>query len=281
MSRFRNWCWTYNNYVNVEELEEKLKKVCNYFIYGYEVGKRRGTPHLQGYLELKNPKSLEGGMKKIHPTIYWDQRRGTQEEAIIYCKKGEDVVEWGTKASQGKRSDIDNVKQWVKEGKTMSYICENASSYQSMKTAEFMLKYQKPKAIVREVTWLYGPSGTEKTKQAFEELPDAAFVSMKNGFIIGYDGEEEVIIDDLRKDDIKYNELLRMLDRYPHTVNVKGGSRAWNAKRIFITSPHHPKTFSSREESKQILRRITTLKCTEVKGNISTLTSNDEEDFEI
>lgn len=68
-----------------------------------------------------------------------------------------------------------------------------------------------------------------------------------------------MIIDDYRASFCQFNELLRMLDRYPYQVQCKGSTVQFNAKRIFITTPKDPReTWSSRtsEDIAQLERRI-------------------------
>ena len=51
--RCHNWCFTLNNYTAEEE--EKLKGELpgvKYIVFQRERGHEKGTPHLQGYLEL-------------------------------------------------------------------------------------------------------------------------------------------------------------------------------------------------------------------------------------
>ena len=53
--RSRNYCFTINNY-STEDLEHlacNVSDICNYLICGFEVGEK-GTPHIQGYCNLKN-----------------------------------------------------------------------------------------------------------------------------------------------------------------------------------------------------------------------------------
>ena len=52
MDRAAAWCYTLNNYT--EEEKENLWKEGTYQIQGYEKGSN-GTPHIQGYIEFKNP----------------------------------------------------------------------------------------------------------------------------------------------------------------------------------------------------------------------------------
>ena len=65
-----------------------------YLIYGREVGDE-GTPHLQGYVQLKKITRLTG-MKKLHPTAHWEVAKGTEEQNRTYCSKEGDFQEFGT-----------------------------------------------------------------------------------------------------------------------------------------------------------------------------------------
>lgn len=55
MSKGLYWTFTLNNYTAEEEgsMMDALAEQCIYLIVGKEVGEE-GTPHLQGYLGLKN-----------------------------------------------------------------------------------------------------------------------------------------------------------------------------------------------------------------------------------
>lgn len=57
---------------------------------------------------------------------------------------------------------------------------------------------------------------------------------------------------------MKINELLKLIDRYPHRLELKGGFRQMLSKKIYITSIMHPKDIYnlSEEHVKQLLRRI-------------------------
>ena len=109
------------------------------------------------------------------------------------------------------------------------------------------------------VFWFYGPTGTGKSFAAMEYAKDAYWKMGGNKWWDGYDGQSDVIIDDYRKDLCTFNELLRLLDRYPLLVERKGGSMQFLAKRIFITSPFSPSgVWEGRieEDLAQLMRRI-------------------------
>lgn len=51
----------------------------------------------------------------------------------------------------------------------------------------------------------------------------------------GYTGQRNVIIDDFYGW-IAYDEMLRITDRYPHQVEIKGGFMEFRSERVFVTS---------------------------------------------
>lgn len=280
--KFRNVCFTMFDF-KINELQEKLQEACTYYVIGKERCPNTGKRHLQGYCEFKNPRKP----KKVLGECHFETRKGTAEEAANYCKKEENFLEWGTISRQGTRSDIDTVRDWVNKGETMHYITQNATSYQSMKCAELIHKYIKPKSRNPRVWWIYGPSGTGKTELAYELAGEEAYCYGDTGdFWDGYQGETNIIFDDLRPNDIKFNVLLRLLGKFPARVNVKGTSMAFKGETICITAPFHWKYYvPGNEDPYQLERRIIiTYKTkkgekpiicgTEVEGNTKASTSD-------
>lgn len=258
------WCFT--NYDLNVNYSEWLGQGASYVCWGIEKCPETGNIHHQGYVEfIKNVslgKTDRSFLKKLHKTIHWEKRKGTCEQAIKYCEKDGDFHEVGDRPNkeQGHRTDLDDVKQMVKEGKPMSEIAELCTSYQGLRMAEKLKEYITVKRNwVPEVFWYYGPTGCGKSKRAFEEAGENAWISGKDlRWWQGYDGHENVIFDDFRGDFCKFHELLRILDRYPYTVEVKGGSRQLVAKKIWITCPLHPTdVYKNQEDIEQLLRRIT------------------------
>lgn len=256
MAQGKFWCFTsFDLEINYEAWG------ADYLIYGIEECPETKKIHHQGYAEWPSNMRINA-LKKLHGSVHWEKRVGTAEQAIAYCEKDGRWCELGTRPmkKQGARSDIDAVRAMVIAGKGMKDIVEVCSGFQAMRFAEKLLEHREAKRNWKtEVIWLYGPTGTGKTKRAFEEAGPDAWISGKNlKWWQGYDAHEHVIVDDFRGDFCTFHELLRILDRYPYTVEVKGGSRQLLAKKIWITCPWHPSDVYNKgdEEVGQLLRRI-------------------------
>jgi len=256
----QNYAFTWNNY-SEDALIMLSEIVCEYVVYGKEIAPTTGTPHLQGFIKFKNDRSVKAVRKlflgaSIKPCFSSDVNN------VNYCTKENDFVERGTRPTgQGKRSDLDIIRDLIQEDPKMRKVVNVATSYQSVKMAEQILKYhEKPRNWKCEVYWFWGSTGTGKSETAYEMCdPNDTYTAMSTAkWFDGYDSHSDVIIDDMRKDFCKFHELLRLLDRYAFKVETKGGTRQFRAKRIFITSCYPPDIlFETREDIQQLLRRIT------------------------
>jgi len=270
--QLRNFCFTLNNWTDEEITTIKTIKF-KYLIYGKEVGES-GTPHLQGYMELAGRRDFDS-IKKIIPRMHIEVRRGTAKEASDYCKKDGNFEEEGEISKQGDRKDIVAAYDAAKSGVRMEEFMDSCPSYQNLRIFEKAVSvYQKKRDFKPEVYWLYGPTGSGKTRYVVEKEKDL-WISGKNlRWWDGYENQEATLFDDFRKDFCTFHELLRILDRYPMTVEVKGGHRVLNSKRMYITSCFNPEEiYHVREDIAQLLRRITEIRhvtkvdVTEVGGN--------------
>lgn len=82
--RVRHFCFTLNNYTEAE-----ITNLCHalsegYYVFQKETGKN-GTPHLQGFVSYKNPRTING-MKRINRRIHWEAARNINA-AKDYCWK--------------------------------------------------------------------------------------------------------------------------------------------------------------------------------------------------
>ena len=260
-ARTYNWFLTINNYTE-EELKFAHEWKCDYMIIADEVGEECETPHLHLYFEMKNQQRFST-LKKKFPRANIQPAKGNALQNLKYLSKQNLIYESGAPKKKGERTDLAKAKSILKDTGKMSEVVIEATSYQSVRMCECILKYHEAKRKWKpEVRWYYGETGSGKSRTAYEESGDDVYTAGKTiKWWEGYDGNENIIIDDFRKDFCCFHELLKLLDRYPYRVECKGGSRQLLSKQIIITSAYHPKhIYGGREDIKQLLRRIDKIK---------------------
>jgi len=204
--------------------------------------------------------------------------RGTIQQAVDYCSKEETrdpnagfgFTETGTRplcaGTAGGRSDLAAVVEAIKAQVPLRELADQFTEqyiHYNRGIERTIGLLSKPRDFKTEVFWYYGSTGSGKSRAASDEAPSAYWKNPVNKWWDGYQGEEDVIIDDYRPDFCTFSSLLRLFDRYPMQVEAKGSSVQFVAKRIFITTPKNPNdTWSNRsdEDIAQLTRRITEVK---------------------
>lgn len=263
-------------FARIAQLGEFVKHV-KYMTHGTETCPTTGTEHLQLFFVFKNDQSLANLRAKFTAffgfpqTIAWKKADSNADECIEYCQKdGKNIVEFGSRPKgKGARSDLLAVSESIKAGANMCELFElHPSSF--LKFAPGMQRaialQAKPRDWKTEVFWIHGPTGTGKSRWVFQTC-DRSELYVKDGhskWFDGYLGQKNVLFDDFRPcKELPFSTLLRLLDRYPMTVEGKGCSMNFSPERIFITTPLPPKeTFQhldwmKDEELNQLERRIT------------------------
>ncbi len=252
-SRSRGWCFTLNN-----PLDDEIKLIkeieCRYVIYEPEIG-QSGTPHLQGYVEFDQIKRLSA-LKKILERAHWEARRGTPQEASQYCKKEGKQVERGELPKQGKRSDLTEIAERVRDGVSLAEIAEEkpalyAMFHRGLEALQYIQRKDRTESPT--VTWLWGKTGSGKTRQATKA--NSFYIKDSTKWWDGYDQQEVIVIDDF-DGSWPFRDLLRLLDRYPYQGQTKGGYVKINSPHIYITCDKPPENFWFGGEFEQIRRRI-------------------------
>lgn len=264
----RNWgVNTWNN--PPQNAETTLRSIkTSYTACATEIG-AGGTRHLQFYMEFPGVMRFKTLQKRL-PSVHLETRRGTAKQASNYCTgKNSDGTpkagvlsfwETGKLSDQGHRSDLDAVRQQaLDDGLRGVTRTRNA---QQIRLAQLFLTYnEEPRTWKPHVVWIYGDSGSGKTRMAYASAGNDVYVK-KNGsrWWDGYDGQTTVILDDFRDTwfDGEITEMLSILDRYECRVEYKGGSRQLRATHMYITSIRHPDTMyrNTTEPIEQLMRRI-------------------------
>lgn len=152
----------------------------------------------------------------------------------------------GEKPKQGKRSDLDAIKERIDEGASIIDVAhESFGSFLRYRNGfrDYICLTQPQRDFMPNITVLWGPPGTGKTFRAFNAAKDAGSYfflprpSSKGGslWFDGYASQDILIIDEFYGW-ILHDFLLRLLDRYPLTIQVKGSSAPMVSKDIVITS---------------------------------------------
>lgn len=262
--RLTNVCFTLNN--PEEEITWK-PDVMSYLIYQLECGVEE-TPHFQGYMELKERKTLNQ-IKGIlgSNSVHIEARRGSAQEASDYCEKEETYVEGGQRLkygamkenNQGKRNDLLEFKDAVVSGQKRKrdlvddhygILCRNRHFYDDL-----TLMRRPVRDTELKVTLHIGETGLGKTRAIMDaHLEDQSFyiapLSNNTLWFDHYDLHETVLIDDFagRASHMQLTTLLRLLDRYPVMVPIKGGHTWWLPNHIYVTTNILPADWYSWEK---------------------------------
>lgn len=237
-------------------------------IFQREVCPTTGREHWQGYLELKARQRL-AGVKQVlgDPAVHLEPRKGSAIEASEYCSKDEtrkagtlphELGERST-VTAGARQDLLAVKALLDKGSSELEIAD-AEFPTWARNFRAIERYKRLQLEVRswktDLFIICGATGTGKSRICQETYADAYWKPRGNWWD-GYDAHETVIIDDFYGW-LPWDLLLRLTDRYPLTVETKGGSVQFVAKTIVITSNKSPGQWYRDEIDKSPLKRRTT-----------------------
>lgn len=259
------WCYTLNNPEFPIPWNETTQL---YHVYGKEKAPETGTPHHQGFICFKNQKYLTQ-VKELNDKAHWEIAKGTNQQAADYCKKDGDYVEKGTipleparlgnKANQEKWRLINDLAKAgnLNEIDTKFPKVWN-TSYRNLKSIK--VDHMKPLADLDEPcgVWLYGASGAGKTLKARTDYPNA-YLKLPNKWWDGYQGEDNVIIDDMDCNHAYMGYHLKIWsDRYSHLAEVKGSTIVVRPRRLIITSQYRIKDIWKNEPEtvSALLRRF-------------------------
>lgn len=203
-----------------------------------------GFEHWQLVVGFSRPTRLAAVKSIFGRTAHCEVTRS--EAAIAYVQKEDTRIE-GTSFKLGSfplkrnsKHDWAQIKELAKSGRVDEVPPDVYIRYYST-LCRISQDHQIPVAMVRTAVVFWGPTGTGKSMRAFQEAGEFPYVKCsRTKWWSGYKGEEHVVVDEFRGA-IAIDYLLRWLDRYPVSVETKGGTRNLMAKRFWFTSNLHPR----------------------------------------
>ena len=256
-------------------LDPSTWKDCSYCIYQLEIGDETSRLHYQGYLECVGQKTwswIHENWEGMEGASFF-VRRGTQQEAINYCKKGETAVdgpwEWGEAKEQGKRSDLLDIKAKIDDLRPILEIQEDhfASFVRHSKFFKEYKRQKTPKRNFKTKVFLFaGLPGTGKStlmKIIASYIGSVYKATMKKGsgqYWDDYDGEDVIILDEFDGSRMRPTEFNDLADEHECVLPVHGGSgHQMVSKYLFIGSNYCPSQWwqkRSKAQQRQTTRRI-------------------------
>lgn len=258
--RSRDWCFTINNYQNLEPgVLATLKanmSTGKYWILGKEVCPTTGTPHLQGFFWLEHARTWSSIRRMLAPAKAWFKKcKGTAWQNFVYCSKMKDFEEWGRRPFDDKESAQARGEASKRKHAEAILMAERGDfkRLRSEEPALYVQRYNTFKAIYKDNLghveqplealdnwWFYGPTGSFKSRTARAENPRIFKVNPeKPHWWCNYNGEECVLVDDIDPNHAKpMTWFVKVVaDHYPFDCEYKGGM-LYNVrpKRVICTS---------------------------------------------
>lgn len=235
-----------------------------------ERGNETGQLHLQYYIQRSKQSRLVTIRREICDKSHWEVARGTAAQCIAYVSKEEARVagpwQFGESSTMGGRTDLAMAAQAVREGKEMKEVATEFPEtfikyHKGMMAYQTLMKSRGKRQCPPdgpEVWVFWGPTGTGKSRRAFETWPDAYRKMTNDKWWDGYRGEETVIFDDFKGSSMRLHDFQLIVDRYPVKVETKGSTVELSATRLVFTSNRHPSEWYSGDADPEgtVMRRI-------------------------
>lgn len=257
----RKWQITINNPVAkgldhdaLKEILSHMKSVA-YYCMSDEGG---STHHTHIYIYSNSPVRFST-LKNKFPTAHIELARGTSEQNRDYVfkegkwqndkKRGTNLLdtheEWGEMPieRQGARNDLADLYDMIKQGASDFEILDNNPEYfcqidRMEKVRQTIFQdYYKNQFRKLEVTYVWGETGTGKTRSVMEQYGYANVYRITNyahPFDL-YKGQEVIIFEEFRSS-LPLADMLNYLDGYPLSLPCRYNDRVACYTKVFIIS---------------------------------------------
>lgn len=281
MSYAKNWCFTLFG----EAVQFIWNDPARMVVWQQEQCPETGRLHYQGCIAF-NKRMRAPGVKAVigHEAAHIEICKGSLGTNLKYCTKEESRINgpwywpsievWNDIKGQGKRTDLDELKESLDNGATMKEISQDhfAAFLKYSNGIRNYISLQSNPRVNTEmiVKFWYGKTGTGKTRAVFKEFDHSeVYVVMRptNGSLYydGYIGQKCILFDDFYGW-APISHMLNIMDRYPMMLKVHGGMVPLleSTTTIIITSNNNLEALyenvSNEEVMRAFRRRITECK---------------------
>lgn len=211
-----------------------------------EIGQETGFDHWQVVCSFDRKLTRHRAKQSFTRTTFLESTRSSAAEEYVWKEETrvpDSQFEFGTKLlSRNRSNDWECIWEMAKSGQLESIPADIRIRYYNS-LCRISARYASPIAMERVVSVFWGRTGSGKSRRAWDEAGEQAYYKdPRSKFWCGYNGQETVIIDEFRGG-IDISHVLRWTDRYPVTVEVKGGSVPLCAKRFYFTSNINPRVW--------------------------------------
>lgn len=237
-----------------------------YLAYGHETCPSTGRGHLQGWVLWKNARWHFSVRKQFK--AFFVCCKGSIDQQDAYCSKESTLTTFGERPKQGLRLDLKAQIEGILEGAVTAdeiavTMPEQYHQYgRTFHRVEDIYLRKKFRTEMTTCEWIWGPTGVGKSHKAFEGYDPSSHYLWRhdNGWWEGYVGQDTVIINDFRGE-IKYSELLQLIDKWPFFVKRRNREPVpFISRHVIITSSGRPEDVYhgvlDRDNIDQLLRRV-------------------------
>ena len=260
-SQSRKWQVTINNPLDKGYTHERLKEILSgmksviYWCMADETGEN-GTYHTHLYLQGRGGINFST-IKKRFEGGHFEMAKGTAAQTREYVMKTgkwendkkhetqmpDTIEEWGEMPveRQGARNDLADIYSMVKQGMTnfeimeqvpdtMLYLDKIEAVRQTIRDEEFAEKWRN-----LEVTYIYGDTGTGKTRHVMEKYGyrNVYRVTDYRHPFDGYMGQDVIFFEEFRSS-LPLGDMLKYLDGYPVVLPCRYANRQACFTKVYI-----------------------------------------------
>lgn len=261
----RKWALTINNPqecgLDHEMLAQILHRFCPAYFCMADETATTGTFHTHVFFYSPSPVRFST-VKNRFPTAHIERAYGSSQENRAYIRKegkwaddrkSETVIpgtfeEWGTLPKEGEEKDPKMFKllQSVKEGLATTEIIDETPSFAfKSRDIDALRQTYLAERFLREnrqleVTYLFGASGSGKTRSIFAKYPAEDICRItdygRNGVRFdAYHGQDVLVFEEFASQ-IEIASMLNLLDAYPLMLPARYNDRTACFTKVYLTS---------------------------------------------